>query len=866
MTAEPATFVAEIDRDARRARIARSLDTTGVDFVEVLSNHVGTPGHLPGAPPQRTLLVHLVNLLTAAPGTPPTGNPFTWEKVRPAITGGVREDPRVNPVRVAWSHPALAVAGATGSPPDSSLAGTLTDDDRELVRRALPDDVDVLRSVLVVRTTTSGDWSPYTLHLLNPHDDGTPAGLDPALTQGTFTFTVDCPNPFDCCTPRDVVSVDGSSPIVDYLARDYDALRTRLLDRVATLVPDWTDRNAADPAVMLVELFAALGDRLAYWQDAVATEAFLGTARRRTSLRRHARLLDYAVHEGSSARTWLTLTTQSAFVLDRGSPVTDLPGDPRRTAIAAHDDGAVVMETQLPAAIDPTRNALELYSWWDTDHVLPVGATSAFLVHPDGEDPHLVAGDVLVLVDRPPLPAGDPVDAGALQLGDPALRFPVRLVAEPVVHHDPLSLGTTVLEIRWHHDDALPRPLRVSSKGVGSKVAVRAVALANVVLADHGATVLREPVEDHLADSRRDFLPRLDRTGVAFAAPVAEPGPHDSAKTLLEVDPRSARAQVWVDDGQRSWSAVPDLVGSGPLSPELVVEPESDGVVRLRFGDGVNGRSPLDRGGIHASYRVGGGRAGNVGAGRLGTWLRRPDGSPAVPETTTVTVWNPLPGSGGTDPEPMSRVRALAPTAYRRQLRAVTTEDYARTAEEVSGVQRAVARRRWTGSWVAEQVLVDPQTSRADDPELPVSVSDLLEVRRTAGVDVEVRRPVYVPLLVSITGCVKVGYLRPDVERGIVQALSAGARADGRLEFFHPDRFTFGQGLYLSDLVATVMGVPGVSWVEVGSFGRLADPVPVSEENRRLGRIVVGATEVLRCDSDPSNPENGRVEIVLEGG
>jgi predicted phage baseplate assembly protein len=335
---------------------------------------------------------------------------------------------------------------------------------------------------------------------------------------------------------------------------------------------------------------------------------------------------------------------------------------------------------------------------------------------------------------------------------------------------------------------------------------------------------------------------------------------------LLEVDPRAARAQVWVDDGQRSWSALPDLVGSGPLSPELVVEPESDGVARLRFGDGVNGRSPVDRGAISASYRVGGGRAGNVGAGRLDTWLRRPDGSPVVPDDTTVTVWNPLPGSGGTDPEPMARVRALAPTAYRRQLRAVTTADYARTAEEVPGVQRAVARRRWTGSWVTEEVLVDPRTARADDPELPMSVTDLLEVRRTAGVDVEVRRPVYVPLLITVTGCVKVGYLRPDVERGIVLALSAGVRADGRLGFFHPDRFSFGQGLYLSDLVATVMAVPGVSWVEVGSFGRLADPVPVSDENRRLGRIVVGPTEVLRCDSDPSNPENGRVEIVLEGG
>jgi hypothetical protein len=45
--------------------------------------------------------------------------------------------------------------------------------------------------------------------------------------------------------------------------------------------------------VALVETLAYVGDHLSYTQDAVATEAYLGTARRRTSLRRHARLLDY---------------------------------------------------------------------------------------------------------------------------------------------------------------------------------------------------------------------------------------------------------------------------------------------------------------------------------------------------------------------------------------------------------------------------------------------------------------------------------------------------------------------------------------------------------------------------------------------
>src|SRR5690606_11184234 len=42
-------------------------------------------------------------------------------------------------------------------------------------------------------------------------------------------------------------------------------------------------------------------------QDVIATEAYLETARLRTSVRRHARLVDYAMHEGANARAWVTV-------------------------------------------------------------------------------------------------------------------------------------------------------------------------------------------------------------------------------------------------------------------------------------------------------------------------------------------------------------------------------------------------------------------------------------------------------------------------------------------------------------------------------------------------------------------------------
>ena len=70
-------------------------------------------------------------------------------------------------------------------------------------------------------------------------------------------------------------------------------------------MPDWQERHVPDLGVTLVELLAYVGDYLSYYQDAVGTEAYLGTARQRISVRRHARLVDYQLHEGCNARAWV---------------------------------------------------------------------------------------------------------------------------------------------------------------------------------------------------------------------------------------------------------------------------------------------------------------------------------------------------------------------------------------------------------------------------------------------------------------------------------------------------------------------------------------------------------------------------------
>src|SRR5207244_3256480 len=124
----------------------------------------------------------------------------------------------------------------------------------------------------------------------------------------------------------------------------------------------------------------------------------------------------------------------------------------------------------------------------------------------------------------------------------------------------------------------------------------------------------------------------------------------------------------------------------------------------LRFGNGINGRQVPAGATIHASYQIGGGQAGNVGADQLTHLL--PMSGPLA--GVIVKAWNPFDVADGREPEPVERMRRHAPEAFRaRQLRAVTLADYVARAEEVPGVSRAVARYAGTGSWRTVRVTID---------------------------------------------------------------------------------------------------------------------------------------------------------------
>jgi hypothetical protein len=791
-----------------------------------------------------------------------------------------------------------------------------------------------------------GDFSTYTLRLVDLPD------IDARYDHADFSFKVNCPCVLDCVSGSACPPDTRAEPEINYLAKDYASFRQLILDRLALIMPAWQERHVPDMGITLVELLAYTGDYLSYYQDAVATEAYLDTARQRISVRRHARLVDYRLHEGCNARAWVSVATDTNFSY-LGSEfffVTRLQ-DSRAanrawlTAAELHaltDDSYEVFE---PLVAEPdssiqfqaAHSNINFYTWGEQECCLPRGATTATLkdhwiaaaepvpnppaARRGGEQPpppepspfrralNLRVGDVLIFEQ-----VVDP-KTGLVADADPTHRHAVRLtsveqVEDPIfrqalaVGDNEYDLATPVVEIAWAEEDRLPFPFCLSALGPAPACRIIdpvSVARGNVVLVDNGRSlfpperlgsvpVVRTEAVCEDACTPSDvmqvagrFYPRLERKPLTFSQPLAADWAASAKRQLLQ-NAREALPQITLNDELPAppseeqqveparavimgvptesfpWTPRLDLLASSGDDRHFVAEIDNEGVAHLRFGDGELGEQPVAGAVFYADYRIGNGVQGNVGAETIVHLITRT----APLSGVQLSVRNPLPAQGGVDPEPVAEAKLLAPSAFRQVLaRAITGDDYARLAERSPLVARAAARLTWTGSWYEVDVAIDPINAGQADEELRNHVHAMLYPYRRVGHDLAVHPTNYVSLDIQLTVCVSPSYLRGHVKAALLDVFSNRALPEGKLGFFHPDRLTFGEGIYLSKLVAAAQAVSGVESVTVS---RLQRQFATPDGEIRDGMLALSPLEIARLDNDPSFPEHGKLELIMMGG
>lgn len=1079
----------------RKAAVLGNPTLNGINYLEVIDHGAAALG----LTPQQTLLVHCLN---------PIPDSFTPANV--LITGGES----ITGITALWTAQATAV-------PASDADATAV-----VYFANLPD----APNVLVISVSVVGDFSPYVLRLVNDSSQAVEdpfevtealSGFDPILAEVEFSFKVECPSGFDCAPqPPNCPPPPQTPPPINYLAKDYGSFRTVLLDRLNQLVPEWGGSAEADIGVALAEVIAYVGDYLSYQQDAVATEAYIETARSRVSLRRHARLVDYFVHDGCNARAWIQVQAQMQFLLDHTVTrfYTFAPGMPSSLAVGAGNEeaaitaGVTVFEPMQDAVLFPQHNQMSFYTWGDLNCCLPQGATEATLL---GTFSDLQPGDVLIFQEVMGPQTGYPADA------DLRHRCAVRLTQVTTQNSrgqllvDPLfdnagnpiisvsQQPTPVTEIQWSADDALPFPVCISSTFInadGQKQTLTnvSVVLGNVVLADQGLSftgislgTVPEPqlfapsnaagnrcnplapaalavrywpqVADRpitqavplsiaavpvtpgivplvtagyvsLADANgntsltaaadqpwdwplyfgvtanvnsvnaanfdlhvvyvppagpadavtlesfiglsliqtdSDYAParlnmyskliqvpasfspsatpngfpsapiKLTNSGtvelidahgtpyltVAATNPLSWPPdfgviaqgnlqPVDSFNLLLVYNPSSGGVGVQVpvvveqfddlmlatvtqtfdagsvlisvesfveqpslslsaynlmnyyatqalpsialtgsyDGDLTNWTPLPDLLESGPGDTNFVVEIDTNGAARLRFGDNTNGEFPESGTTFTAAYRIGNGTAGNVGADSLIYFA----GDPRIQSCT-----NPLPASGGVDPETNDQICRRAPQAFMTQERAVNMTDYENVAESNPQVEQAVAELRWTGSWYTVFIAAEPVNAGNLTPALQKALTKTVNRYRLAGQDIQLESPQYVPLEIELTVCVDPDYFQADVKQALLLALGSGMQPNGQPGYFNPDNFAFGQTVYLSPIYVAARQVAGVTTVQAKVF----QPQGFSTQSYlNQGEIPLGPLQIAQMDNDPSYPNHGQLKLAMMGG
>ena len=293
----------------------------------------------------------------------------------------------------------------------------------------------------------------------------------------------------------------------------------------------------------------------------------------------------------------------------------------------------------------------------------------------------------------------------------------------------------------------------------------------------------------------------------------------DERKLILQEEGKDAIEELKNELGEFEnarvrWHEVEDFNESGDKSRHYIVDKRL-GIIR--FGDGVNGMTPpLGVDNIRINYRYGGGRNGNVLAGKIASLKN------AIPFVNEVT--NHLPADGGSATETLEEVLVRGPQKLKNRDRAVTQEDFETLAKNAA---RTVARAKCLPNTDENSeralghvtVIIVPDTQQADENPTRLLLNIVEDYLRqhsanlvSAADQIHVIGADYVEIAMEPTITPTSLQVAARVEEGVLSALK---------RFIHPltggplgEGWEFGQTLARSHLFALLESVEGVDYVK----------------------------------------------------
>ncbi len=590
--------------------------------------------------------------------------------------------------------------------------------------------------------------------------------------------------------------------------------------RITRYCPEWTDHNVSDPGVALIELFAWMTEMILYRVNQVPDRLYV----------KFLELVGIELFSASPGRTDLLFTlaapAQEPIRVPAGTQVGTERGQGEEQIVFMTDEDLHLVQPSLVACLSRGGGRYEDHT---DDLRLEGSSVSCFPSLRPGDALYLgfagsLAGnlvrlDVMVAgVDAPGIDPRRPPriwqswdgsdwrEARILEDTSEGFNSSGQVTLLLAARHEPLAIGAVRAHwLRCKLIDVVPgQPPYHVSPMLGS---VDPVGLGGAVAAHHA-----EPAPAELLGTSNG------RPGQVFQvrrAPVLARRP---GETVRVVPPRREPQR---EPEAMLWTEVADFADAGP---EDRVFTWNGATGEIRFGPGVTGRDgrvrqygavPEEDAQVFVTgYRHGGGRRGNVGAGKLSVLLT------SIPSIESVR--NLDPATGGVDAETVENAKIRGPLYLRGGHRAVTATDFERlTLEAAPGVARArclppTAPGEPVRLLIVPRVEVEPEKLVLEDLALPESLENrikgFLDERRLLTTRVLLDVPSYQGITITAevhaAPTVRAEKVRTEAESALyrfINPIVGGPDGQG---------WPFDLDLSIGDVFSVLRAVPGVQRAE----------------------------------------------------
>lgn len=467
---------------------------------------------------------------------------------------------------------------------------------------------------------------------------------------------------------------------IDFTSRDYDTNIQLLKEYISSRAPEsWNSFFEGDLGKMLMDVIAYDHAMLSYIIDAQTQECFIDTLRLRESLTHFARLTGYSIRHNSAAslEVYAQVSTPpsdgSSYRVKKGTKVTSSNGVTWEVA-----EDTYVDEGKYTPYKDINRHGDITATVYDSSGVAySVGA----LVSIERGSSHAILTDYLGNRLSSEFTFSASVGEGhILKLGKmlntlTSTVSTASFTSAPDATRDEFaitSIGKLYYDVYDRSVLYLDRPWDGATDFIGKwSIENRNIPLIQGETKTESYTSPSTDAGRKNWSVKSSFYPVVTERSETFIV--------SGVTALIRGDVDSG---ISVKVNGTIWEETPSLLFSSYDSEVFEVEFDQNDQITIKFGDGIFGKLVPSSAGVEVSYRVGGGKEGNVSQNLFSYSIQVAEegggGTTNAARTTSLFLSNPYTiGKGGQDRETIEEAKRNLVQFVRTNDRAVTAADYA---------------------------------------------------------------------------------------------------------------------------------------------------------------------------------------------